>query len=146
MGSTSETVLARFRSCLKSRGLHFSQAREIVVCAVSRMDRHFGAEELAAELGGGPDRVSRGTVYRTLNLLEWFGLIRRVGEVDGPRRYERVSDSPHDHLVCERCGRVIEFTEPALSKAILRVCRERRFQLRAYNLSVVGVCEKCAHK
>ena len=140
-------MLDEFRRCLKGKGYHFSQAREIVVNAVSALEGHFGAEELAERLGAGTNRVSRGTVYRTLNLLERFGQIRRVEAGRGARRYEKTGEGCcHEHFYCESCGRTLEFDDPGVDRLLRRACREKGFRMRTHCLTVLGFCAACSRE
>ena len=75
-------------------------------------------------LKGGEDRVARGTVYRTLSLLEHAGLIRKIHNQGGHRYELSLGEDRHDHLFCERCGRTFEFRDERLPVAIRQASQE----------------------
>jgi Fur family ferric uptake transcriptional regulator len=88
-------------------------------------------------------RVSRATVYRTLAKLVDAGLLRRLEM--GPRMfYEHDYGYPqHEHLYCGKCGKVIEFQEPAIDSVLRDVCRQHNFQISNHTFIVRGTCAEC---
>ena len=80
------------------------------------------AFEIEDRLAAVPRRVSRASIYRILEELEETGLIQRVEVGAGITRYEpiRADHDHHHHLVCDRCGRLEPFTDPALERAVGR--------------------------
>ena len=139
----AERVREIFRAYLASRNLNFSQSREIILAWVLRSSHHFGAEELATDLDSSQDRVARGPVYRTLQLLEESGVIAKVhGRVR--HRYELiVGNSHHDHLICRRCGRMIEFTDRKLPRPACAIAVASGFSPSDCHIQIHGLCEDC---
>ena len=136
-----------FVGFLKKNGSRVTEARRIVFDKVMDHHDHFRADDLAAELAMGSNRVSRGTVYRVLTLMVESGFVRTVGDGDSHSHYEHVyGHSRHEHMVCERCHRFIEFDAPDLIKSIEKHCRRQRFQYGHHRVSIFGVCEDCAQK
>jgi Fur family transcriptional regulator, ferric uptake regulator len=139
----AKEALALFRDYLAHQGLNFSQPRAIIMSHVVRFGRHFGAEELVKRLRNGEERVARGTVYRTLGLLEHAGLVRKI-HGHGGHRYELVlGDTIHDHLFCEQCGRTFEFQDDSLPEAVRRASHRHCFAPRIYSVEVLGTCSEC---
>jgi len=145
-GAAGKAAWAAFESFLAGGRARATRARRrVCVHAAGRHD-HFRADDVAADLAQGPGRVSRGTVYRTLARLVEAGLLREIPAA-GCARYETVAGRPpHEHLVCERCGRVIEAAHGDLAAAIERMCAVQRFRPRAHSLHITGACEQCAEK
>lgn len=137
----------KFVDFLKGNGSRITEARRIVFDSVMSHHDHFRADDLAAELAMGSSRVSRGTVYRVLTLMVESGFVRTVGDGDSHSHYEHVYGHPrHEHMVCERCHRFIEFDAPDLIKAIEKHCRRQRFQHTHHRVSIFGVCKECAQQ
>jgi Fur family ferric uptake transcriptional regulator len=136
-----------FVKFLKKKQARVTQARKIVLTqAFSRHD-HFCADDLAAELSSGPNHVSRGTVYRTLALMEEAGFVRVIRDSDVHAHYEHTFNHPdHEHMICDSCGDFIEFTDDELAKRIALACEEQNFQARTHRVVVFGTCEKCSSK
>ncbi len=128
---------------LAGRGLRLTGPRRAVLEAVMAQDRHFHPAEIerrAASAG-----VHRASVYRILPVLEAAGVIRRVREHPGRWHYEHVvGHEHHDHLVCDRCGRVIEFSSPAIEREQKRQCRLHGFTETSHNFVIRGLCRECA--
>src|SRR3954468_318097 len=120
----------KFREYLSSRSRpqRFTEQQRDLVRHVFAQHNHFEAENLIDELKKAGLRVSRATVYRTLNKLVDAGLLRRL-ELGQRTYFEHDYGYPqHEHLVCERCNRIIEFESPELDALLRQVCSSHRFQ------------------
>jgi Fur family ferric uptake transcriptional regulator len=135
----------KFREYLasRSRPQRYTDQQRDLVRHVFAQHNHFDADNLIDELKGAGLRVSRATVYRTLHKLVDAGLLRRL-EL-GPRTFfEHDYGYPqHEHLVCERCGRIIEFQSPDIDAALREVCSLHQFQTNGHTLIVRGTCADC---
>jgi Fur family transcriptional regulator, ferric uptake regulator len=132
-----------FVDFLKAKDSRITQARRIVFEQVFARHDHFRADDLAAELASGPNHVSRGTVYRTLDLMTEAGLVQKIRDQDVHAHYEHIyGHGRHHHLICEKTGRFIEFSSPAISAEIEKICQEHGFQQRLHRLVVFGELEK----
>jgi Fur family ferric uptake transcriptional regulator len=135
----------KFREYLasRSRPQRFTDQQRDLVRHVFARHNHFDADNLIDDLKSVGLRVSRATVYRTLTKLVDAGLLRRL-EL-GPRTfYEHDYGYPqHEHLVCERCGRIIEFQSPVLEAVIRDACAGQQFQNSGHTLIVRGTCVEC---
>lgn len=133
-----------FRSYLKQKGLKFTPERQLVLKYVFEIHHHFEAEDLLLKIRQKGDRVSKGTIYRTLPLLVNCNLIRKVEFVGDHSHYEHVyGHKHHEHLVCLGCGRVIEFHNQVLEDELNKECRENKFMLADHKIEATGYCEKC---
>lgn len=111
------------------------------------IEGHFQPEELAKRLKKAGHHVSLSTVYRNLPLLIEAGVIREAnvsGEEKGGTCYEHVwGHAHHDHLICSRCGKRVEFNYPAIDVLQEAVARDFGFELERHHLELIGVCEDC---
>jgi len=138
----------RFAEYLQSKGKRITQQRKFLVGYVFQRHDHFDAEELIHNLTQQePDRkVSRPTVYRTLNELVEAGLLRRM-TLRGRGVYEHDYGYPqHDHLHCTVCNQLIEFQSEELKVIRDAVARERNFHVTGHRLIITGVCRDCQQK
>ncbi len=132
-----------FRLFLKEKSQKYSQARSIISERVFKTTGHFSAEDLVTQLKSGSDRVSRGTIYRTLQLLEMAGVIRLIHE-GASHRYESViGREPHDHAVCRGCGKIIELSDGLLRERTRLVCDEIGFEVNDISVQIQGFCLAC---
>jgi Fur family ferric uptake transcriptional regulator len=133
-----------FRNSLTSRDLKFTPERYIILKEVFQRHDHFEAEDLLSSIKKKGGRASRATIYRTLELLVQCGLLEMVDLGGNSHHYEHVlGHQHHDHLVCEKCGRIIEFTHRRLEKLKEKVCHEMDFDGRFHTLKIFGICGRC---
>ncbi|QAA77058.1 MAG: hypothetical protein BIP78_1292 [Candidatus Bipolaricaulis sibiricus] len=138
----NERAADLFEAFLRQRGLHITGPRRAVVEAVFALPAHFEAADLWAALRGVVS--SAATVYRTLDLLEQAGLVRRVSFGETHAHYEHlVGREDHGHLVCRGCGRVVEFSDPGLKRVVTRAAEEHGFELTEAVVQGYGLCPAC---
>jgi Fur family ferric uptake transcriptional regulator len=136
--------LQQFESRLRDSGLKVTAGRRAIVGHALRHFGHFEAEELFASLRRAGSSVSRATLYRTLGRLVEAGLVRKHPLEDGRTFYEPAFDREHhEHLVCVRCGEILEFVQDEIERLQDEVCREHRFQPLSHTLQIYGTCERC---
>lgn len=135
----------RFRQFLGGRGLRLSAPRRAVLRAAMALENHFERRSLERRLAG--SGVHRATLFRTLPLLVEAGLLGRVRGRGGRVRFEHtVGHGHHDHLVCECCGRMVEFASDAVEKEQERLCRAHDFVQTAHSLVIRGLCGRCRER
>lgn len=128
-----------FVDFLKEKESRITQARRIVFEHVFARHDHFRADDLAAELASGPNHVSRGTVYRTLDLMTEAGLVQKIRDQDVHAHYEHIyGHGRHHHLICEKSGAFIEFSSPIIAEEIERICKQKGFLPRFHRIVVFG--------
>jgi Fur family ferric uptake transcriptional regulator len=135
----------KFREYLASRPQtqRYTQQQRDMVRLIFARHNHFDADRLIDELQQSGLRVSRATVYRTLSKLVDAGLLRRL-ELGNRTFFEHDYGYPqHEHLVCERCGKMIEFQHPAVETLLRDVCGQHGFQSNGHTLMVRGTCAEC---
>lgn len=137
-------VVERFRTYLRDHNLPVTAQRmaiaEVVLCAQG----HPTADDVERELAVRGALVGTATVYRTLEVLVRSGLVvpRDFGE--GFKRYEPARDHPHhDHLICEVCGRVVEFRDEHLERMTMLMAEAHGFVRRRHRLVIEGICAPC---
>lgn len=134
-----------FVDFLKKKDARVTQARKIVLTQVFSRHDHFCADDLAAELASGLNHVSRGTVYRTLALMEQAGLVRVIRDTDVHAHYEHTFNHPHhEHMICDKCGQFIEFADDGIMELLEAACKKMKFTERNHRVVVFGTCEKCS--
>ena len=137
----------KFREFLLTKKMRLTPEREAVVTAIYASHDHFDADQWIDSLAGrkGDMLASRSTVYRTLNLLQEAGLIRKVARANDREVYEHDYGYPqHDHLICKKCGEMIEFSNEMISEVLEKVATELGFRMSGHRLEVEGVCADCS--
>lgn len=136
-----------FKEYLESKKLKFTAERQAILDRVFANHKHFEADELLVDLRLNDLKISKATIYRTLSLLVKSGLLREVIFGERHAHYEHVyGHEHHDHLVCNGCGKIIEFVEHRIEKLQDEVCRENNFKAESHRLQIQGLCEDCMKK
>ena len=142
----TDTVEERrlFADFLRRRGLKTTRERTALFEEIFATHHHFDADDLVVRPRGKGKKVSRATVYRTLDLLYDCGLVSRVRLNDEKYRYERLRiGEHHDHLICTGCSAVIEFVEPRIEELQESVCRKYGFSPTTHSHQIRGFCAEC---
>jgi len=124
---------------LAAHGHRLTTSRRAVLEALERAESPLTIEEIWESV---PD-VGRATVFRTVKLLLELGLICRVVLENGSIRYVPATPEHHHHFICNRCGTVEEFQEPAVDEAIRELAVRAGFRLSGHTLELFGVCSRC---
>ncbi|HEC79478.1 MAG TPA: transcriptional repressor [candidate division WOR-3 bacterium] len=137
-------LLEQFHRLKSNRGLKRSSKRSFVIDYFMKQDRHYSVEGLYEEVKRLNPGISYSTVYRTLNLLVELGLATACDFGSGILKFEPAHRAGHhDHLVCRRCGRIIEFENPEIEKLQNKVAKKYRFLVDSHRMELYGLCEKC---
>ena len=133
-----------FLDFLVRKRLKLTRQRQAVVELIFSDSGHFEAEALVERLKIGRTRVSRATVYRTLELLRECQLVEKL-DFGTPRSfYEHVPPGEHhDHLICTRCRAIIEFENDKIEHLQDMVAKRHGFHVTDHKLELYGLCEEC---
>ena len=128
---------------LREKGVRLTaQRRRVVRQAVAYL--HFTAERLVQDVRRADPSVARGTVYRPLALLHDTGVAEKHDFRYGPPNYEvTFAKAHHDHLMCVRCGEIIEFQEPRVETLQQEVVIRYGYQLLSHTHKLYGLCRRC---
>ena len=133
-----------FRKYLQRSGLKLTAERQAVFEELFARHEHLEPDELLVRLRGKGKKISRATIYRTLELLVDSGIVGRVRTGESGYRYERLrAGEHHDHLICNACGRVIEFFEPRIESLQDEVCERYGFLPLSHSHQMRGICKQC---
>jgi Fur family ferric uptake transcriptional regulator len=134
-------------SYLKDNNLRSTPERFKILDEVMKGSGHFDADELYTKLRNKGAKVSRATVYNTLEVLVNCGLISKYRFGENHSRFEKAFGRPrHDHLICLSCGDIIEFVNEKIDRLQEEVCREKNFKPQNSTFQVFGICSKCQKK
>jgi Fur family ferric uptake transcriptional regulator len=139
----TEHQMALFHARLKERGLKSTAQRDDIARVFFGLGHHISAEELYAQVKKINPHVGYATIYRTLRLLKECELVSERHFDEGQARYEPVSERHHDHFICERCGRIIEFENEVIERLQQMVARQLGAQLRRHKMELYGLCANC---
>jgi Fe2+ or Zn2+ uptake regulation protein len=128
---------------LRGSGGRMTRPRRMVIEAMARSTSHHltAADIVAAVRAEDPD-FYESTVYRTLDLLVDLGIVERVQLGPGGAVFH-LPHQPHHHLVCQRCGDVLEIPAALLDELAIQLHDEHGFRLRPSASTLVGSCARC---
>ena len=138
-GEEAEPIL----SLLRARGGRVTTSRRTILETFLGFGGHVTAEALTAKVQVSQPDVHESTVYRFLDDLERLGVVDHVHLGHGPAVYHLASDA-HHHLVCERCGTVVEVPEELFAGLRTRLHDDFGFSLHPRHFAVTGRCRACA--
>ena len=132
----------RWREYLQKHSLNVTQQREAIVDAFLRCQDHVSIDELLARVRKRHKKVGYATVYRTLKLLVESGLAHERQFGDGQARFE-VAGEHHDHLICAKCGLILEFEDDEIERLQEKVAeRLGGFNVVRHRHELYGLCPK----
>lgn len=138
-----------FRNFLKSEKNRITPERFEVMDAALEYEGHFGADDLYILMKNHKSRVSRATVYKTLELLTQCDLLSKRNFGDNMTRYESsYKRQNHDHLICMDCGRIVEFSDPKIKKIPEEISNHLGFDFSSYSFNIFARCKNkknCKH-
>ena len=136
-----------FRDYLERKGHRKTHERFAVLNEVYALEGHFDIDHLYGHMLRNKHHVSRATLYNTMELLLDCNLVRRHRFGGQQALYERShAFRQHDHLICESCGRVIEFCDPRIQHIRTTVSEVMGFEVHSHTLHIHGLCKDCQAK
>ncbi len=142
----SVSPVEKFEEYLRTKGKRLTTERAATVEEVFSDHEHFEADQLVARMSQRNDRrrVSRSTVYRTLDWMVEAGLLRKVARTNSRDVYEHDYGYPqHDHLICQQCGSLTEFPD-CVGEILKEVAARHGFRMSGHRLEVYGLCDACS--
>jgi Fur family transcriptional regulator, ferric uptake regulator len=140
-------LLERFRRFLRDHRLPVTRQRDLVAQTVLLAEDHLSVDGIRRRLREKGEQVGTATVYRTLDVLLESGLVRAHDFGEGFKRYEPMpAQAHHEHLICERCGRVVEFQNERLERMLPIIADEHGFQHNRHRVEIYGVCRECRQR
>jgi Fur family transcriptional regulator, ferric uptake regulator len=131
-------------SRLKPVGSKRSSKREQIVNVFLRQEGHLSADDLVDLIRHEDHRISRATVYRTLQWMVDAGIARKVDFGEGRFRFEHSYRQPrHFHLICKACHRSFEFLSSDIEGLVEEVAAARNFTASQSVVQIYGTCEAC---
>lgn len=126
---------------IKKAGLKLTMPRMRILEILEANDgSHLSAEEIYKIFLDAGEEIGLATVYRVLTQFEAAGLVKRHHFESGQAVFEVDSGDHHDHLVCTRCGKVVEFYDEVIEKRQRDIARKHGFKLTDHSMILYGEC------
>jgi len=130
---------------LRKAGLKVTLPRVKILELLEQAERHhMSAEEVYKALIEQGEDVGLATVYRVLTQFEQAGIVERHNFENNLSVFEITQEEHHDHLVCDSCGKIVEFHNEVIEEEQLKVAIEHGFKLSGRSLVLYGMCNNQA--
>jgi Fur family transcriptional regulator, ferric uptake regulator len=129
----------------KRVGLKLTNQRKVICEVFFGQTGHQSVEDILAMARGLDPKVSLATVYRTLKLLQGYGLAKSHNFQEGQSLYEPCFDQTdhHDHLICTKCDIIVEFVNQEIERLQERVAKAHGFVITNHKMELYGLCKSC---
>lgn len=147
MDTIQQQVHTIFTAFLEKKNLRKTPERYAILEEIYSRQGHFDVEGLFISMKDKNYRVSRATVYNTLDLLVECDLVTRHQFGQSQSQYEKAFGfRQHDHLICVDCNKVVEFCDPRIHNIQTTVGKLLEFEIMHHSLLLYGHCTKAACK
>ena len=123
------------------------QRQTVLQIFLDQPGEHLSAEDVHGMLRDKREEIGLATVYRSLELLSDLGILQKMEFGDGCSRYEVNALDPsthhHHHLICTKCGKVIEFGDDLLEDLEQDIARKSGFMITDHQVKFFGCCKEC---
>jgi Fur family ferric uptake transcriptional regulator len=138
-------VINLLKDIIKERGLKYSKQREVIFTTILNSKEHLNADELNAIISKKyPDlKIGIATIYRALSFLEEVKLISSIELNSDGKKFETNSKDHHDHIICVKCNKIIEFVSEQIEQAQELVAKKNGFELLDHTMYLYGTCKEC---
>ena len=149
----AQNTLSSPAMALHEAGYRYTDQRRMVLDVLRDSPDHPTVEDIYARLRIQGEKVAMGTIYRTVELLDRIGLVRKI-KFDDRNRYELLenrSDSKHHyHFVCEKCGRIMDISGDmligqanSLEELATEIGEISGFKVSGHQFRIFGICQNC---
>lgn len=124
-----------------------TRQKRLILDCIKDSGRHMNVEEIFGLIKKQDEKISIATIYRNLRMLEQQGVVKKLYMAeDSPSFYELCGrdEHAHHHLVCSRCGAIIDFEEDLLDSLEKTIEEKKGFVIKDHRVVFYGLCGDCA--
>lgn len=135
--------MAEISESLREQGFRLTPQRLMILEAIQASEDHISAEEIYERVRSRYPHLNLSTVYRTLEFLKGLGLLTETDLGEGRFRYHLAEKGHHHHLVCQKCGLILELEEGVVLSLKDTLLRNYGFRADFSHLAIFGRCARC---
>lgn len=139
-----DTFLKNFKDRVLKMGFKNSVQKDYILKVLFYTDAHLSAEQIAAKVKNQYNiDVGIATVYRVMSFLENMKIVESLDVGDSVKRYELSFPFHHDHIICTKCNKIVEFSDDFIELKQIKIAESNNFVLREHVMTIYGLCEDC---
>jgi Fur family ferric uptake transcriptional regulator len=143
--SSLNDVILNLRDIYTNNGYKFTPQREIVITELLKTKkRHLSCQEIYNMVKEKRPSIGLSTVYRTVAILADIGILKEAFIDEDAMKYEMCIEYNHFHLVCKKCGAVIEVKDNSLNKFSKEIYKNYSFNITSSGHTFYGLCSDCS--
>jgi Fur family peroxide stress response transcriptional regulator len=135
--------LEQMLKVLKSQGCRVTPQRLALLKILARSEGHPGIEQIYEQIKSDFPTTSLATVYKTMSLLKEMGEVLELSLTSLGTRYDGNRPYPHPHLVCTRCGQILDPEVEDLAVVAAAMAQQTGYRITHHQLNFFGLCPKC---
>ncbi len=136
---------SRYQRFIRDNNLKSSKRRDLIFDYVAKTNDHFTVDDIYGAMLKTDPEIGIATVYRTVRLLVDCGILieHTFGEKKGFFEVIDMNARHHDHLICNACGKIIEFQCDTIEDDKQRIAEQHQFKIESHKLEIYGLCSEC---
>jgi Fur family transcriptional regulator, peroxide stress response regulator len=134
-----ETIIQKIRD----NGYKITPQRLAIVDILAKSVDHPSVENIYDQIKSDFPTMSLATVYRNIVLIKSLGEVLELGFPDGSNRYDGNKPTPHPHVICIKCKKIVDPDLESLDEMKKEVASETNFKILNHRLDFFGICHDC---
>jgi Fur family transcriptional regulator, peroxide stress response regulator len=143
--AVTENHLKEALETLKESGVRITPQRHAILEYLINSLSHPTADDIYKSLEGKFPNMSVATVYNNLRVFREVGLVKELTYGDASSRFD-FTTSEHYHIICENCGKIVDFHYPGLDEVEHLASHVTGFKVGHHRMEIYGTCPDCAAK
>lgn len=126
-----------------------TKQKQLIRDCLKTSGRHMTVDEIYSSINKEDEKISIATIYRNLKMLEEQGVIKKLYMAEDAPLFYEMNDSDehtHHHLVCKKCGAIIDFDEDLLDSLEKTIYEKKGFKIQDHRVVFYGLCKDCRDK
>jgi Fur family transcriptional regulator, peroxide stress response regulator len=128
---------------LREQGGRLTPQRLAMLRIIAKSEGHPSAEQIYEQIRADFPTTSLATIYKTLSLLKDLGEVLELNFASAGSRYDGNKPYPHPHVICTKCGQILDPEFTAMTELSQKVAQQTRYKITHHQLNFFGLCPKC---